>query len=178
MRSGDFDLDQAIRKVPDFPKAGILFYDLTSILTDPPAFNYCIEALAESCRALGPAALVGVEARGFLFAAPVAARLGLPLLLVRKKGKLPGRRASKSFALEYGTDTIEVHADDAARFPTAVLIDDLVATGGTLEAACELLAEQGCRVKGISCVVGLPFLKYAEKLDPIRVKTLIDYRSE
>jgi adenine phosphoribosyltransferase len=173
-----FDLDAAIRKVPDFPKPGILFYDLTSILLDPVAFRFCIENPANACRDLAPEAVAGVEARGFLFAAPVAEKLGLPLVLVRKKGKLPGRKASRSFCLEYGRDEIEVHADDAARYRSAVLIDDLVASGGTLEAACKLLSDQGCPVKGILAVVGLPFLGYSDRLKPVPVRTLIDYQSE
>jgi adenine phosphoribosyltransferase len=178
MNREGFDLDAAIRKVPDFPKPGILFYDLTSILLDPAAFRFCIESLAEACRDLAPEAVAGVEARGFLFAAPVAEKLGLPLVLVRKKGKLPGRKASRQFSLEYGSDTIEVHADDAARYRSAVLIDDLVATGGTLEAACKLLVEQGCPVRAILAVVGLPFLKYADRLRPVPVRTLIEYDVE
>ena len=174
----EYDLDTAIRKVPDFPKPGILFYDLTSILTTPAAFAYCIEQAVSHCRSLQANALAGVEARGFLFAAPVAHRLGLPLILVRKKGKLPGQTYNATFTLEYGEDEIEVHKADIRGGQRVLLIDDLIATGGTIRAAADLFAAAGAEVAGIFAVVGLPFLSYRAELADYPVRTLIQYHGE
>lgn len=174
----DFNLDLAIRKVKDFPKEGILFYDITSILTNPEAFNYCIDSLVEVCREKKYAAIAAVEARGFLFAAPAAAKLGIPLILVRKKGKLPGKTLSKSFSLEYGEDIIQIHIDDVPQGKEVLIVDDLVASGGTLKAAAELFIEAGAIVKDVFCAVGLSFLPYKEVLKDYSVKTLINYDSE
>lgn len=172
------DLDKAIRKIPDFPKPGILFYDITSILMDPGAFSYCIERMSRFGRELKAEAVAGVEARGFVFAAPVAEKLGVPLILVRKKGKLPGAVFRRSFALEYGEDCIEIHKADLEVPRSVLLVDDLVATGGTLRAAADIFAETGSRVAGIAAVVGLPFLDYARVLSGIPMRTLIDYHGE
>lgn len=173
-----FDLDGAIRKVPDFPKPGILFYDITSILTNPEAFSHCLETMVELYREKGIDAVAAVEARGFIFGAPLAEKMGIPLILVRKKGKLPGETLTKSFELEYGQDEIQIHKADVPAGGNILLIDDLVATGGTLKAAAELLVEAGGRVEDIFCVVGLPFLPYKEVLKDYRMKTLIEYHSE
>jgi adenine phosphoribosyltransferase len=173
--NADFSLDAAIRKIPDFPKPGILFYDITSILTSPPAFAFCVERLAAECRLAHVEALAAIESRGFLFAAPLARELGLPIVLVRKKGKLPGRTVSASYALEYGQAEIEVHSDDIPRGKRVAIIDDLIATGGTVSAAAGLFAQNGALPVVALCVVGLPDLKYAEALGAIPVKTLIDY---
>jgi adenine phosphoribosyltransferase len=174
----DYDLDGAIRKVPDFPKKGILFYDITSILTNPEAFSYCLDSLAESARERGITAVAAVEARGFIFGAPLAQRLGIPLILVRKKGKLPGETLTRSYELEYGEAEIQIHKADVPAGANVLIVDDLVATGGTLKAAAELIVEAGGRVEDIFCVVGLPFLPYKEVLKDYRVKTLIEYQSE
>ena len=174
----EFDLDGAIRKVKDFPKPGILFYDITSILTNPEAFGYCIDCMLGEYRDRGIQAVAAVEARGFLFAAPYARAAGLPLILVRKKGKLPGETLTRSFALEYGEDSIQIHRADVRPGDNILLVDDLAATGGTMKAAAELLAEAGGKVKDIFSVVGLPFLPYKEVLKDYRVKTLIEYDSE
>ena len=172
------DLDKAIRKIPDFPKPGILFYDITSILMNPGAFRYCIERISRFGRELKAEAVAGVEARGFVFAAPVAEKLGLPLILVRKQGKLPGEVFRRSFALDYGEDCIEIHKADLEVPRSVLLVDDLVATGGTLRAAADIFAETGSRVAGIAAVVGLPFLDYARVLSGIPMRTLIDYHGE
>jgi adenine phosphoribosyltransferase len=174
----DYDLDKAIRKVPDFPKPGILFYDITSILMDPKAFGYCIVQALEFCKKSGAAALAAVEARGFLFAAPVAHRLEIPLVLVRKKGKLPGETYRATFALEYGEDEIEVHRADVPEGRRVVLMDDLIATGGTIRAAAQLFTSAGSEVCGIFAVIGLPFLNYEEVLKHYKVRTLIQYHGE
>ena len=174
----EFDLDSAIRKVKDFPKKGILFYDLSSILTNPQAFRYCSEKIAEKGKEAGIDMIAAIEARGFLFAAPAAVRLGLPLLIIRKKGKLPGKTITKSFQLEYGEDSIQLHVDDLPKGAKILLVDDLAATGGTLRAAAELIEEAGAEVKEIFSVVGLPFLPYKETLKGYKVSTLINYDSE
>lgn len=173
-----FDLDSAIRKVPDFPKAGILFYDITSILTNPPAFRYCVDGMVERYRGERIDAIAAVEARGFVFAAPVAERLELPLVLVRKKGKLPGPTFSRRFTLEYGEDEIHVHRSDVVPQKRVLLIDDLVATGGTLRAAADLLVEAGAELGGVCCVIGLPFLGFEALFPDPSVYRLIDYHGE
>ena len=173
-----YDLDKAIRKVKDFPKEGILFFDITSILTNPEAFSWCTDRLCSLIKTRKIDAIAAVEARGFLFSAPAAEKCGIPLILVRKKGKLPGKKLSRSFQLEYGEDTIQVHVDDVPKGGNVLIVDDLVATGGTLKAAAELLSEAGAMVKDIFCVVGLPFLPYKEVLKDYNITTLIDYDSE
>jgi adenine phosphoribosyltransferase len=174
----DFDLDRAIRKVPGFPKPGVLFYDITGILTDPQAFRYCVDRIVEHCRAQRPGGIAAIEARGFVFAAPAAYLLQVPLILVRKRGKLPGATHRARFALEYGEDEIEVHQSDVRPGQRVLLVDDLIATGGTIRAACGLLERGGATVVGIFAVVGLPFLDYAPVLQDYPVHTLIQYHGE
>ncbi len=173
-----FDLDRAIRKVKDFPKPGILFYDITSILTNPEAFQYCIDRMIEVYGGRELSAVAAIESRGFLFAAPFAVKMGLPLILLRKKGKLPGETLSKSFSLEYGEDTVEIHKADVEAGMRILLIDDLIATGGTLRASADLLETAGATVEGVFSVVGLPFLDYGKVLEGLDVLTLIDYDGE
>jgi adenine phosphoribosyltransferase len=129
--SSNFNLDDAIRKVPDFPKEGILFYDITSILTTPEAFRFCIDRMVELYKDENIDAVAAAEARGFLFAAPFCERLGIPLVLIRKKGKLPGKTLTKTYALEYGEDSIQIQEDDIPKGVRVLLVDDLIATGGT-----------------------------------------------
>jgi adenine phosphoribosyltransferase len=174
----EYDLDRAIRKVPDFPKPGILFYDITGILQTPEAFAYCIDKTEELYANSGVNAVAAIEARGFIFAGPLAYRMGVPLILLRKGGKLPGETREKRFTLEYGEDVMEVHVSDVPSGANVLLMDDLVATGGTLKAAAELLKECGAEVRDIFCVIGLPFLDYSGILSDYRVTTLIDYHGE
>jgi adenine phosphoribosyltransferase len=174
----EMNLDDVIRKVPDFPKPGILFYDITGILIHPEAYNHCIDRMVDLYRENSITAVAAIEARGFLFAAPFAARCRLPLILIRKKGKLPGETISKRFALEYGEDEIDVHRQDIRAGENILLVDDLIATGGTLKAACSLLEEGGATVAGIFSVVGLPFLNYEKVLAGYPVQTLIQYWGE
>jgi len=173
-----FNLDDYIRKVPDFPKKGILFYDITSILANPVSFKYCINKMKEIYKDKNIDAVAAIEARGFLFAAPYACDLNIPVIPIRKKGKLPGVTLSKKYSLEYATAEIEVHIADIPKGKRILLIDDLIATGGTLNAARSLLVEGGAEVPEIFGIVGLPFLNYKEILDPTPVTTLIDYHSE
>lgn len=175
----DFDvLDPAIRKVPDFPKPGILFYDITGILAKPEAFQYCIDRMEERYRESAITAIGAVEARGFIFAAPLAVRLGLPLILIRKQGKLPGRTLERSFDLEYGTDVVELHPEDVPSGARVLLVDDLIATGGTIRAAAELVQDAGAKVEEIFSVVALPFLPFEKALEGYPVHYLLSYESE
>ena len=176
--SSEYNLDDAIRKVKDFPKEGILFYDITSIMTNPEAFKFCIDRMADIYKDAGIDAVAAAEARGFLFAAPFCERMGIPLILIRKKGKLPGKTLTKTYSLEYGEDSIQIHADDVPAGGKVLLVDDLIATGGTLKAAAELLKEGGAEIAGAFGVVGLPFLNYNKVLEGIEIHTLVDYHSE
>ena len=176
--ANDMYLDTYIRKVPDFPKKGILFYDITSILAQPEAFQFCIESMVDIYRDKQIDAVAAIEARGFVFAAPFAVRMGIPLILIRKKGKLPGITLSKKYDLEYAQAEIEVHREDVPAGKRILLIDDLIATGGTLNAARALLNAGGAEVPAIFGVVGLPFMNYEKVLTPTPVTTLINYHSE
>ena len=172
------NLDDYIRKIPNFPKKGILFYDITSILAAPKAFSYCIEAMVDIYKDKNIDAVAAIEARGFVFAAPFSVRMGIPLLLIRKKGKLPGITLSKKYDLEYAQAEIEIHQEDIPVGKRVLLLDDLIATGGTLNAARGLIHAGGAEVPDIFGVVGLPFLNYEKVLAPTPVRTLIDYHSE
>jgi adenine phosphoribosyltransferase len=172
------NLDDYIRKVPDFPQKGVLFYDITSILMAPRAFAYCIDSMAELYQGKDIDAIAAIEARGFVFAAPFAFRMGIPLFLIRKKGKLPGKTLSKKYSLEYAEAEVEIHCDDVSAGQNVLLMDDLIATGGTLNAARELITACGALVPEIFGVVGLPFLRYEKVLAPTPVTTLITYDSE
>jgi adenine phosphoribosyltransferase len=171
-------LDSAIRKIPGFPKPGVLFYDITGILVDPRAFAHCIERMLEIYRSTPIDAVAAIESRGFIFASPFAYARKLPLLLLRKKGKLPGETWQESFSLEYGQDVLELHKSDVRPGMKVLVVDDLIATGGTLAAAGRLLARGGATVAGIFGVVGLPFLNYAHALPGQTVTTLIEYHGE
>jgi adenine phosphoribosyltransferase len=173
-----FNLDDAIRKVPDFPKKGILFYDITSVLTDPEAFRFCLDSMVKLYKGDKVDAVAAIESRGFLFAAPFCDRLGLPLILVRKKGKLPGKTRSRKYALEYGEAEVEMHEADIPVGGRVLIVDDLIATGGTIKAAAEILRDGGATPVGAFSVIGLPFLHYEETLAGLPVKTLIEYYGE
>ncbi len=173
-----FDLDSAIRKVHDFPRAGILFYDVTSILTNPDAFQYCIDAMDELYADQQIDAVACIEARGFVFAAPYAYKKGIPLILVRKKGKLPGKTQERKYNLEYGQDYVSIHESDVRSGSKILIVDDLIATGGTIEAAATLIEDMGADVLGVFGIIGLPFLDYEKKLGKYEIKTLINYDSE
>lgn len=171
-------LDKAIRRIPDFPKPGILFYDITGILVNPDAFTECINQMVEVYKDAKFDAVAAVESRGFLFAAPFAEKLGIPLVLIRKKGKLPGDTYECSYALEYGTATVEVHKSDIKKGQKILVVDDLIATGGTLAAAKNLVEQGGAEVTDFFGVIGLPALNYEKVLAPCKVTTLINYDGE
>ena len=168
-------LDKSIRRVPDFPKPGILFYDITSVFVNPEAFKYCIDKMVEIYKDSEIEAIAGVDSRGFLFAAPLAEKLGIPMVLIRKKGKLPGDTYSCKYALEYGTAEVEVHKADVKKGKKYLVVDDLIATGGTLVAARNLIEQGGGKVTDFFGVIGLPELNYEKVLAPSKITTLINY---
>jgi adenine phosphoribosyltransferase len=173
---GVMDLKQHIRSVPDFPKPGILFYDISTLLAHPQAWRATVERLAEAVGPHKPDLLVGIESRGFLVAAPLAFTLGSGFAMVRKKGKLPGRTVRYSYDLEYGTDTIEVQEDAIAPGQRVLVLDDLLATGGTMRAAIELVRRQGGDVVGAACIIELVFLNGRARLD-VPVTSMVTYDS-
>ena len=152
----------AIRAVPDFPRPGILFRDITPLLATPQAFEQALAWYADRCA--GAEAIAGVEARGFIFGAALAARLGLPFAPLRKPGKLPAATIGRRYELEYGSDGLEMHADAVRAGQRVALVDDVLATGGTLEAAVGLLTEAGAEVMGIAVLIELVELKGRERL--------------
>lgn len=168
-------LDKSIRRVQDFPKPGILFYDITSVFVNPEAFKYCIDKMVEIYKDSEIEAIAGVDSRGFLFAAPLAEKLGIPMVLIRKKGKLPGDTYSCKYALEYGTAEVEVHKADVEKGKKYLVVDDLIATGGTLVAARNLIEQGGGKVTDFFGVIGLPELNYEKVLAPSKITTLINY---
>ncbi|MDR1096466.1 MAG: adenine phosphoribosyltransferase [Spirochaetaceae bacterium] len=174
----EINLDDYIRKVKNFPEPGILFYDVTGILAAPGAFNFCIDRMVALYKDRDIQAVASIESRGFIFAAPFAARLGIPQILIRKKGKLPGKVIRKEYALEYGTAEIEIQEIDIPKGRRVLLVDDLIATGGTFRAAHDILTECGALVPEIFGVIGLPFLHYSKALPDIPVTTLINYDHE
>ena len=158
------DFKDHIRAIPDFPKPGILFYDISTLLAHPLAWRAMIEELAAAIGPLRPDLLVGIESRGFLVAAPLAYALGSGFAMVRKQGKLPGPTVRFSYALEYGSDTIEIQEDAIAPGQRVVVLDDLIATGGTMQAAIELVQQRGGAVAGAACIIELSFLHGRERL--------------
>ena len=168
------DLKDHIRSVPDFPKPGILFYDISTLLIHPVAWHTTVERLATAVRAYEPDLLVGIESRGFLTAAPLALHMGLGFAMVRKAGKLPGEVARYNYDLEYGTDQIEVQTDAIQPGQRVAIMDDLLATGGTMAAACDLICQRGGEVVCGACIIELNFLKGRERLD-VPVETLVQY---
>src|ERR1700730_12028356 len=152
------DLKQHIRSIPDFPKPGILFYDISTLLAHPEAWRATVERLGEQIRPQRPDLLVGIESRGFLVAAPLAFAIGGGFAMVRKKGKLPGKTIRYSYDLKYGTDTIEIQEDAIAPGQRVIIVDDLLATGGTMQAAVELVRRQGGTVVAGACIIELGFV--------------------
>src|SRR3954467_9257022 len=162
--SKDMDLKKHIRSIPDFPKPGILFYDISTLLAHAKAWHETIERMADMLRPYKPDVLAGIESRGFLLAAPLALALGTGFVMLRKQGKLPGITVRPTYALEYGTDTIEIQADAIEKGKRVVLVDDLLATGGTMAAAITLLEQVGAVVPAAACIIELTFLEGRQKL--------------
>jgi adenine phosphoribosyltransferase len=169
------DLAQYIRDIPDFPKPGILFKDITPLLAEPRAFQQAIDLLAEHYRGRQVDGVAAAEARGFLFAAPLALVLKKPLIPLRKPGKLPYRTHALQYDLEYGSAELQMHTDGLAAGARVLLVDDLLATGGTMQAGCRLIEKAGGKVLGCAFLVELTFLKGREKLQPYEVFSLIRY---
>ncbi|HUY68211.1 MAG TPA: adenine phosphoribosyltransferase [Alphaproteobacteria bacterium] len=170
------DLKQHIRGIPDFPKPGILFYDIGTLIAHGPAWRETVARLAEIVDADKPDLLVGIESRGFLAAAPVAAALGIGFVMVRKKGKLPGATIPHSYKLEYGEDTIEIQEGLLQKGQRVAVIDDLLATGGTANAAITLARRVGAEVARAAFVIELGFLKGRERLG-VPVSSLVNYEA-
>ncbi len=168
------DLSKIIRTIPDFPKPGILFYDISTLLLHPEGWQATVDRLAAAIEPHQPDVLAGIESRGFLVAAPLALRLGLGFLMIRKAGKLPGETVPYTYDLEYGTDTIEIQADAVRPGQRVVVLDDLLATGGTLNASVQLLRQLGADVRAGACIVELTFLEGRDKLD-VPFTSLIQY---
>ena len=168
-------LNSFIRDIPDFPKPGILFRDITPLLRDTGAFKYTIDLLVDCFKDHDPDVIVAVESRGFLFGAPLAHQLGKPLVLVRKPGKLPAATHRAEYTLEYGTDAMEIHVDGVGPGQRALLVDDLLATGGTLEASSRLVEMSGGEVIGIGVIIELTELGGRSRLEGYAVHSLIQY---
>lgn len=169
------DLAAAIQTVPDFPSPGIAFKDITPVLADAPLFRRTTEALAAPWRGAGITHVLAIESRGFLFGAPVAQHLGVPLIPVRKPGKLPRARVQETYALEYGTDALELHADAVGPGACVLIVDDVLATGGTAAAVVRLAERCGASVGGLAVVIDLSFLPWRDTLAGRRVETLVRY---
>lgn len=169
------DLKQYIRDIPDFPKPGILFRDITPLLADRDALDAAIAALAEPFADERIDLIAAVEARGFIFGPAVARALGAGFIPMRKKGKLPAETAMVYYDLEYGQDSIEVHRDAVAAGARVLMLDDLLATGGTMAAACELIEQLGADVAGVSFLIELTALNGRQKLKPYHIHSVIKY---
>lgn len=172
------DIARCIRTIPDFPKPGIMFRDITTLLLDPAAFRRSVDMLCAEFKGVKIDKIAAVESRGFTFGAAMAYNLGVGLVLVRKKGKLPHQTVSVSYELEYGTDTLEAHSDAIKKGESVLIIDDLLATGGTVCAVAKLIEKLGGTVAGIGFVVELPGLKGREKLKGHAVCSLVEFEGE
>lgn len=169
------DVRKLIRDVPDFPKPGILFRDVTPILADATAFRAVTEALTGLARVHGATCVAGIESRGFMFGTPVANRLELPFIPVRKPGKLPRETVQARYDLEYGSDAVEIHADSVQSGERVIVVDDLLATGGTAEATCRLFEQRGATVAAVLVVIELTELGGVDRLAPRHTYSLIKY---
>ncbi|MFN4090602.1 MAG: adenine phosphoribosyltransferase [Alphaproteobacteria bacterium] len=170
------NLKDHIRAVPDFPKPGILFYDISTLLANAGAWRHTIDRLAEAIRPAKPDMLAGIESRGFLIAAPLALELGIGFMMVRKKGKLPGPTIPHTYDLEYGSDTVEVQSDAVHAGQRVAVVDDLLATGGTMAAGIALLQRMGADVVAGGCVIELAFLEGRKRVD-VPFTSLVTYDS-
>jgi len=170
------DLKDHIRSIPDFPKPGILFYDISTLLRHADAWSVAMGRMAKTVRAYQPDLLAGVESRGFLIAAPLALKLGCGFIMLRKRGKLPGETVALDYALEYGSDRIEIQADAIQPGQRVVVVDDLLATGGTMAAGIQLLRDVGAVVPAAAALIELSFLNGRRRLD-VPFEALVAYDS-
>ena len=168
-------LKNKIRHVPDFPKAGILFYDVTTLLKDPVGFRDAIDSLATPFQDQDIDVVVGIESRGFIFGSAVADRIGAGFSPVRKPGKLPSTTRRETYSLEYGTDTLEIHDDAVRKGQRVLIVDDLLATGGTAKATCNLVRGLGGQVHALAFLIELGFLKGRDRLPGERVHAILNY---
>jgi len=174
----EFNLKSTIRTVPDWPKPGIMFRDITTLLANPRAFDYCIKKFKEKYFDKNITKIAGIESRGFIFGAALARELNLPLVLIRKKGKLPAETIGQIYELEYGVDEIEIHKDALVEGDNVLVVDDLLATGGTMKAACDLVKKLKANIAGTTCVINLPELKGEEKLKEYDNYYLVEFAGE
>lgn len=175
MTGKEINLRNYIRTMPDWPKKGILFRDVMPLVADPAAFDAAVDALIDDFADVGVKYVAAVEARGFIFGAAVARKLGVGFIPIRKEGKLPFKTESVSYDLEYGTDTLEVQSDAIRGTAKVLMVDDLLATGGTMAAACELIEKIGGQIVGISFLVELTELAGRKKLTGYKITTAISY---
>ena len=173
--SHHMDLKQHIRHVPDFPKAGILFYDITTLLRDPQGFRMTIDMLAAPYQGQGIDVVVGIESRGFILGAAVAHAIGAGFVPIRKPGKLPAKSVKASYQLEYGTDSLEMHEDAVGSGHQVLIVDDVLATGGTAAAAAALVKQLGGNLVGMAFLIELLFLNGREKIKDERVFSVLQY---
>ena len=169
------DLKSLIRDIPDFPKPGIMFRDITTLLRDPQGLSYTIDSLAEKCSELSVDYVVGMESRGFIFGAPLAYKMGIGFIPVRKPGKLPGAVHYAEYELEYGVDRLEMHRDAMTSGSRVLVVDDLIATGGTAAATAKLLEQAGCELVGFAFIIELQALGGRQKLPDVPIVTLVEY---
>jgi adenine phosphoribosyltransferase len=169
------DLKALIREIPDFPKPGILFRDITTLLQDSDGLRSTIDTLAEKCAGLAPDYIVGMESRGFIFGAPLAYKMGVGFIPVRKPGKLPAAVHTVEYELEYGTDRLEMHQDALKPGCRVLIVDDLIATGGTAGATAKLIQQIGCELAGFAFVIELKDLNGRKQLPDVPIVTLVDY---
>jgi adenine phosphoribosyltransferase len=169
------DLKSLIRDIPDFPKPGIVFRDITTLLAHPEGLRYTINQLCEQCSPLSPDYIVGMESRGFLFGVPLAYQLGVGFTPVRKPGKLPAAVHSIDYELEYGQDRLEMHQDAIPPGSRVLIIDDLIATGGTAKATAQLLQQVGCELVGFGFIIELADLGGRQHLPDVPIVTLVQY---
>ncbi len=169
------DLAKTIRSVPDFPIEGILFYDITTLLKNPAALKESVDRLFDHYQNAGIDVIVGIESRGFIFGMPLAYHLGVGFVPVRKPGKLPAETIEESYALEYGTNTLEIHVDAIEPGQKVLVVDDLLATGGTAQATCQLIERLGGEVGGLAFAIELSFLQGRKKLPGYDIFSLVAY---
>ena len=167
-----------VRTIPDFPEKGIMFRDITTVIQNPEGFRLAIDKMQELVKDLDFDVICGAESRGFIFGAPMAYNMHKPFVLIRKKGKLPGKTISQSYDLEYGSTEIEMHVDSFEKGSKVLIVDDLIATGGTTEAMIKLVEKLGGEVSGVCVLIELPDLKGREKISEYKLVSAVSYEGE